>query len=173
MHGMQLSLFADTDLTVAVAPTPTARRSVRPSLATRMVAMHAAQDPDSHAVAVDAVLTTVAPRIARIARVFVPSWPVAHVEAEDLTQEVLLEVAASLHEAPYTSDAHTHAWLSVRVTRVLHDLWRAAVQAAADHRAALAGFSVDLEPDVSPPSADDTDDTDDEHVNPPYRPRAA
>lgn len=173
MHGMQLSLFADTDLTVAVAPTPTARRSVRPSLATRMVAMHAAQDPDSHAVAVDAVLTTFVPRIARIACVFAPSWPVAHVEVEDLTQEVLLEVAASLHEAPYTSDAHAQAWLSVLVMRVLHDLWRAAVQDAADHRAALALFAVELEPDVSVPHPDDTYDMDDEHVNPPYRRHAA
>ncbi len=173
MHGMQMSLFADTYLTVAVAPTPTARRSIRPSLATRLAAMHVAQDPDSHAVAVDAVLTSVTSHIVRIAHLFVPSWPVAHVEIEDLTQEVLLEVAASLHEAPYTSDEHMQAWLSALAMRVLHDLWRAAVQDAADHRAALAVFSVDMEPDVSPPSADDTDDMDDEHVNPPYRPRAA
>lgn len=173
MHGMQLSLFAGADLAVAVAPTPTARRSIRPSLSTRMAAMHAAQDPDSHAVAVDAVLTSVAPRVGRIARLFVPSWPVAHVEVEDLMQEVLLEVAASLHEAPFTSDEQMQAWLSALVMRVLHDLWSAAVQDAADHRAALALFAVELEPDVSVPHPDDTYDMDDEHVNPPYRRHAA
>ena len=161
MHGMQLSLFADTDLTVAVAPTPTARRSVRPSLATRMVAMHAAQDPDSHAVAVDAVLRNVTPRIVRIARLFIPSCPVAHADVDDLTQEVLLEVAASVHWAPCGSDDQVQAWLSALAMRVLHDLWRAATQDANDHRDALAQFAVELEPDASVPHPDDTDDGDD------------
>lgn len=162
MHGMQLSLFADTDLAVAVAPTPRARRSIRLSLAACVAAMHASPNPDSHAVAVDAVLTGATPRIVQIARLFVPSWPVAHVELEDLTQEVLLEVAASLHVAPHTSDAHTQAWLSALVMRVLHELWRAAVQDAADLRAALTALAVELEPEASAPHSDDTDDRDDE-----------
>lgn len=173
MNEMQLSLFADTDLAVAVAPTPRACRSSRPSLATRVAAMRTASDPDSHAFAVDAVLTSVTPRIVNIARVFVPSWPVAHVAVEDLTQDVLLEVVASLHEAPYTSDAHTVAWLSTLVMRVLHDLWREAVQDAADHRAALAAFAVELEPDASAPHSEDTDEWDLEPADTAIHGRAA
>ncbi|MCC6772876.1 MAG: hypothetical protein IT360_16925 [Gemmatimonadaceae bacterium] len=173
MHGMQLSLFADADREVAPAPTPRARRSIRPSLASRVAAMHAAQDTDAHAVAVDAALTIATPRIVRIARLFVPSWPVAHVEVEDLTQEALLEVAASLHLAPCASDEHTQAWLSALVMQVLHELWRVAAREAVDHRDAVAAFAVELEPDAAALRLEDTDAADDEHVDPSVQLHAA
>lgn len=173
MNGMQLSLFADADLTVAVAAMPRARGTTRPSLAARVAAAQVAQDPDAHARAVDAVLTAATPRITRIARLFIPSWPVAHVDVDDLTQEALLEVAASLHLAPCSSDSHTQAWLSVLVMQVLHDLWRVAVQDAADHRDALAEFAVALEPNASASHPVDVDEGDDEFLDEPYHPRAA
>ncbi|MCC6769775.1 MAG: hypothetical protein IT360_01070 [Gemmatimonadaceae bacterium] len=173
MHGMQLSLFADADREVVPAPTPRARRSIPPSLATRVAAMHPAQDPDAHAVAVDAVLTIATPRIVRIARLFVPSWPVGHVEVEDLTQEALLEVVASLHLAPFASDDHAQAWLSALVMQVLHELWHVAAQNAVDHRDAVAAFAVELEPDASALRLDYTDAADDEHVDPTVQLHAA
>lgn len=155
MHGMQLSMFADAELPVAVAPTRRARRTTPLSLAALVAATRPAHDPDSHAHAVDAVLTAVTPRISRIARLFIPSWPVGHVEVDDLTQEVLLEVVASVHSAPCDSDDQVQAWLSALAMRVLYDLWRAATQDADDHRDALAQFAVELESDDSAPDAAD------------------
>lgn len=169
MHGTQLSMFADAELRVAVAPAPRARRTMPLSLAALAAATRPAHDPDSHAGAVDAVLTAVTPRIMRIARLFIPSWPVAHADVDDLTQEVLLEVAASVHWAPCGSDDQVQAWLSALAMRVLHDLWRAAAQDADDHRDALSQFAVELESDDSAPDAAD----DDESVDERYYPQAA
>lgn len=173
MHAMQLSLFADADLAVDVPPTSRGRRSRRPSLAAGVAAVHGATDADAHALAIDAVLTRVTPRVVEHARLFAPSWPDAHVEVDDLTQEVLLEVAASLDQAPCTNDAHTQAWLSALVTRVLHQLWRAAMRHAADHRTALAAFALEMEPDASAMHPDDPDAWDDEPGDATIHARAA
>ena len=172
MHGMQLSIFADAGPSVAVAEgtTPRVRRAAGPSLAARVAAVKAAKEPDAHARAVDAVLTAVTPRITRIARLFIASWPVAHVDADDLTQEVLLEIAASLHVAPDVSVEHAHVWLSALVMRTLYDLRRVATQNADDHRDALVQFAVEQEPDVAGRQSDDVDDEQDDD---PHYTRAA
>lgn len=158
MHGMQMSIFADTDLTVDVAPTRRASRATRPSLAAGIAAAQAALDPDAHARAVDAVLTVATPRISQIARHFVASWPVAHVDADDLAQEVLLELVASLQSAPHLSDDHARVWLSSMVMSTLYELRREAMQDADDHRDALAQFAVEQERDAGELSAADGDD---------------
>lgn len=141
MPAMQLSL--DLDRQEVDACESRTRRVVRSSLAAGVAARHAAHDADSHACAVDAFLTAASPRIATIARLCGPSWPSAHVEVENLVQEVMLEVAAALHRAPCQSEAQTQAWMSTLTLRVLYDLRHAAARDAREHSGALEQFAAE------------------------------
>ncbi len=176
MPQMQLSLFAETDLALAAGPaTPRrSRRTTTPTsaLAVRVAQVHAAQAPDEHAAAVDALLTAATPRVAQITQLFLPSWPEAHVELDDLVQEALLEVAASVDQAPCTSVGQTMAWLTDLVTRALHERWHLAMVDAVDHRAATEEYAARLE--MAPDDAN-TGHLDDEavDVDDPYDVRAA
>jgi len=54
------------------------------TLSTALIAMHTADTPDQHAVAVDAALIAALPTVQRIAKIFAVSWPAEFVDAEDL-----------------------------------------------------------------------------------------
>lgn len=78
-----------------------------------------ADDPETAAVATEAVTQALAPLLTRVAEVYAASWPTS-VEAAELLYEAVAAVLAGLPLAPRQSRAAAIAWFSAEVFRALH-----------------------------------------------------
>jgi DNA-directed RNA polymerase specialized sigma24 family protein len=78
-----------------------------------------ADDPETAAVATEAVTQALAPLLTRVAEVYAASWPTP-VEAAELLHEAVVAVLAGLSLAPRQSRAAAVAWFSAEVFRALH-----------------------------------------------------
>lgn len=175
---MQLELFS------AVDRAPASRTPA--SFVTAVVAAAEATDPTTHAAAVEVALRIATPRIQRIARCYAAAWPDRAITADDLTQDVLLDVVAALPFAPRASDAACGAWLSALAFDTVHAAWRTAMQDAEGRAGVHAVFASDVGVGSPWPAPNDlhddsddaagdgvSDDADDDAVSPQRRPPAA
>jgi DNA-directed RNA polymerase specialized sigma24 family protein len=78
-----------------------------------------ADDPDTAAMATEAVTQALAPLLTRVAEVYAASWPTP-VEAAELLHEAVVAVLAGLSLAPRQSRPAAVAWFSAEVFRALH-----------------------------------------------------
>ncbi len=110
------------------------------ALGSALAEMRTATTPDAHAAAVDAALHAASPCLRRVATHFAASWP-TDIDVDDLLQEALIEVAASLHLAPRGQTHVLAAWLSSLAFDTLHGLWDAARKDARRVRATTRSWS--------------------------------
>ncbi len=110
------------------------------ALGSALAEMRTATTPDAHAAAVDAALHAASPSLRRVASLFAASWP-TDIDVDDLLQEVLLEVTASLHLAPRGQTHVLAAWLSSLAFDTLHGLWEAARSDARRGRSTARAWS--------------------------------
>jgi len=125
---MQTELLLQSEITSApaVRNLPAIPSGLIDTLADALMRMRAARGCDDHAIAVDDALSAALPAVQHIAMIFASSWPTPVVDVDDLVQEALIELTASLAFAPRVRDQRLAAWLSALAFDVMHQLWETA-----------------------------------------------
>jgi DNA-directed RNA polymerase specialized sigma24 family protein len=148
---MQLSLFDPAETPRHVPATQI--RSAADNLSVFADAVRqwrTACDADSHALAADAVAQAVLPHAERAARLAIPSMGCPVTDADDLSQELVVEVLAALPWAPVSEEVRTSLgdlamWLSSTLLNGVEQRVKAARAQARHERAVRATYAAAVE----------------------------